>query len=603
MRVVLIFMSFLALGYGSLEAVEYTTAHPLSTVITTPVKECGKFPQLPVPMLAWVGDMPIIYANGSAETTSPGSIFAKKNLSVKLYRQDSLVSQVEDYLSCKTPFLRLTNGMAVMAMDVLNADAHTKPRPFYLYTWSEGGDVLVGRGSIKEPKDICNTDGSLQVYSPHVEYLATIARLAGCRIPVEKIHWVKDMIEETKTSMYPARALREDATIQWVFAISPDANDLTYSKKTPGIGDGGEGSVQGAHVILSTKSCTTCIPDLLYVRNDWYESSKENQEIVSKLVHGLLLAQQETVKLMAEKQPKKVYDQWISVSAKMLLGSSDLIPQTEAMWNDARFARWEGNVKFFTDNANPRNLATLVREASEAFGPTGLKLIAKSVSLTPVVLDYPRLSEGLDMSGVEAPRFNREAIEQVVRERAQVGSLDQDRLFYFNVWFKPNQTVFPPDLYYEKFDQMIEFMSTFGGAIYTIEAYADTQKYLLLKCGTVTNASGEKKLDVACKSGTGSPELLARMKQAGKNDTLLRAKALKDSVIVYAKAKGVTLNAEQIEIVGHGFMKPHIPGCKYDKDGDITVSCYPSSQEEWNAMRYAQFSVISTESDVYQAAK
>ena len=202
MRVVLIFMSFLALGYGSLEAVEYTTAHPLSTVITTPVKECGKFTQLPVPMLAWVGDMPIIYANGNTETTSSGSIFAKKNLSVKLYRQDSLVSQVEDYLSCKTPFLRLTNGMAVMAMDVLNADAHTKPRPFYLYTWSEGGDVLVGRGSIKEPKDICNTDGSLQVYSPHVEYLATIARLAGCRIPVEKIHWVKDMIEEKVKRFY-----------------------------------------------------------------------------------------------------------------------------------------------------------------------------------------------------------------------------------------------------------------------------------------------------------------------------------------------------------------------------------------------------------------
>ena len=52
--------------------------------------------------------MPTIHANGDTEVTSPGSLFAKQNLSVKLYREDRLATQVEDFLSCKTPFLRGT---------------------------------------------------------------------------------------------------------------------------------------------------------------------------------------------------------------------------------------------------------------------------------------------------------------------------------------------------------------------------------------------------------------------------------------------------------------------------------------------------------------
>src|SRR6202022_490612 len=66
----------LALAAGQADAVEYTTAHPLASAITTPVKDCAKFTQLPVPIIAWGGDMPTIFANGSTETTSPGSLFA-----------------------------------------------------------------------------------------------------------------------------------------------------------------------------------------------------------------------------------------------------------------------------------------------------------------------------------------------------------------------------------------------------------------------------------------------------------------------------------------------------------------------------------------------
>ena len=115
-------------------AVEYVTAHPLASVVATPVMDCGKFSQLPVPVIAWGGDMPTIYANGSSETTVPGSLFANSGLSLKLYREDSWPKQIDAFLSCKTPFLRGTLGMIAQASDVLNADPRTKPVIIYQLT-------------------------------------------------------------------------------------------------------------------------------------------------------------------------------------------------------------------------------------------------------------------------------------------------------------------------------------------------------------------------------------------------------------------------------------------------------------------------------------
>lgn len=577
------------------EAIEYTTVHPLSSVITVQVKDCGTFTELPVSMLAWVGDMATIAANGSTETTSPGSIFAKQGLSVRLYRQDSLVKQLEDFVSCKTPFLRVTNGMMVMGGDVYSSDPRGRimPVPVYKLTDSNKGDVVIGRASIKNPKDMCDTDGSLQAYGPHVDYMATIFRSVGCRIPVDRIHWVKDMIEDTKDSMYPARALREDSNIQWVFVISPDAADLTN-------GEGGELSVDGAHKLFSTETCDTCIADLYYVRRDWYESNKET---VSRFVHALLLAQEYSAKLMAGKQPKVEYDKWITASAKMLLGSGDLTANAEAMWGDARFVGWNGNVQFFTDVNYPRNFAAMTKEASEAFGPTGLKLITKPVSLTPAALNYAKLKEGLEHTTFEAPRYDKEVVQKVIRAREEQGTLSDDRLFSFDVRFNPNETTFDPKSYGDKFDEMIRLMTTMGGAIYTIEAHADTQEYILRKCGTVIDVTGRKRLDMNCKSGAGTPAMLAKIKQTAKDGTLARAIAVRDALSAYAGGKGVTLNMDRVEVVGHGLMKPNVSGCKYDKDGDLTAACYPASQEEWNAMRHAEFSVISTESPAFQALR
>lgn len=570
----------LLLAASRADAVEYTTAHPLSSAITTPVKDCAKFSQLPVPIIAWGGDMPTIYANGNTEATSPGSPFAKKNLSVKLYREDRLAKQIEDFLSCKTPFLRGTLGMIAQASDVLNADPRTKPVVIYQLTWSEGGDVLVVKDGIKEPKDVAGKKIVLQAYGPHVDYLTTVLKSAGISLSDVTIQWVKDITAADKASVDPAKAFREDPSVQAAFVISPDANALTSGGK---IGTGSEDSVKGAHVLLSTKTASRIIADVYVVRRDWFDA---NQDTVFAFVHALMLAQEASAKLISDKQPKKAYDEFIKASAKMLLGSADSTADAEGLWGDARFVGWKGNVQFLADDSFPRNLAKLSAEASEAL--ITLKLIAKPVSLTAGALDYAKLSEGIaDTSGIEASRFSKDAVEKLVRERQQADKMAEGRLFSFEIRFQPNQQAFTADLYGTEFNRVIGLVSTYGGALLTIEGHADTLEYLKRK------------------QAGGTAEELSRMKQGAKNLTLQRANAVRDALLAHAKQKGVTLDPNQFATVGNGFMKPNVPGCVFDKEGDITAKCAPRTKDEWDAMRRVVFSVVSVEAEAgsFQALK
>ncbi len=590
-----------ALSQTPAHAVDYVAAPPLSQVIKTPVQACGSFRELPVPMIAWGGDMATIYANGNTEKTAQGSIFQKEGLSVHLYRQDRFVTQVEDYLSCKTPFLRGTLGMVAMASDVLNADPRTRPVAIYQETWSEGGDVLVVRDYIKVPKDLCGKTVAMQAYGPHPDLLTTVLKDAGCPGQVT-IKWVRDITEvpKDKNSTYPAKVFREDKSIDAVFVISPDVDGLTKGK--------GEGVVKGAWAMFSTKTPSRVIADLYFVRQDFYDANQ--QTTVPNFVHGLMLAQEASAKLLAEKDKRKdEAGKWLKASAGMLLDAPDDLDAAAGMYGDARFVGWKGNVSFFTDDNYPRNFAKLTAEVGVAFGPAGLKLVSKPVSFVSAALDYAKLSVGIaDKEGVEVSRFNKQAVEAIIRDRQQKDTLDEGKLFSFAVQFKANKKEVDPALYLQEFDKVVELTATYGGALLTIEGNSDTQEYLVRKCGviTVTDPNGQprKKLDPKCASGTGTPDVLSKIKQTANNLTLERAYAVRDALISYAKNKGVTLDPNQFAAVGNGFKKPNIPGCR-PSGGDVGPDCLPPTQEAWNAMRRVEFSVVSVEaeSETFQSLK
>ncbi len=138
--------------------------------------------------------------------------------------------------------------------------------------------------------------------------------------------------------------------------------------------------------------------------------------------------------------------------------------------------------------------------------------------------------------------------------------------------FEPNQQNFPETLYQDAFQKVVEFASTYGGALVTIEGHSDPLGYLRKK------NSGE------------SPLLLGHIKQSAKNLSLSRSVAVRNSLVNYALSHGVTLNQNQFAVVGQGIAKPKSGICSSDPCAPVT------DKERLDSMRI-EFHILQLETE------
>ncbi len=539
---------------------KFIEAPPLTQVAKGAVTACPAHDVLPLPVITWGGDIATIHANGSQIDTARNSLFAKSNLKVRIAREDVLSRQLENYLACRSPFLRGTMGMLGQVAEVTDRDPRTKMVVIYQLTWSAGGDALVVKGGIKQPQDLRGKTIALQAYGPHIDYLAKVLRDSGLTFKDVTIRWVKDLTGSQDTP----RAALSQAGIDAAMVIIPDALALTSGGK---VGSGAEDSVKGARILLSTKTANRIISDVYAVRSDFLQAHRAR---VETLVRTLMLAEEDLVAVFKKKGGAE-YKTMIGGAAKFLLDSADAVQDTEAMYGDASFAGWRGNVAFFGDANNPRGFAALGREIDEGLIAAGLR--SKATEYAHARWDYNTLKAGLsNTAGVEAPRFDAPALSQVVASRAQTDRLAEGQLFNFSVRFKPNQTTFAAAEYARDFDRAINLASTYGGAVITVEGHADPLSY-------VNNKT------------KGEPELvLGRIRQSAKNLSLTRANAVRESVIEYAKQKGVRLDPSQLTVVGHGIDRPASGMCGADP-------CAPKTEAQWLSNMRVEFRIIQVEAE------
>ena len=543
-----------------LAAAKFVDAPPLTRVAKSAVAACPAHDVLPLPLITWGGDIATIYANGNQVETARNSLFARSNLKVRLAREDVLSRQLDNYLACRSPFLRGTMGMLGQVAEVTDRDPRTKMVVIYQLTWSAGGDALVVKGNLRQPQELRGKNIALQAYGPHVDYLAKVLRDAGMSLKDVKLRWVKDL---TGTQESPRTAFAQ-ADIDAAMVIIPDALALTSGGK---VGTGAEDSVKGARILLSTKTANRIISDVYAVRSDFFQAHRPR---IESLVRTLMLAEEQLAALVKKKGTPE-YRAMISAAAKLLLDSADAVQDTEGMYADANFAGWRGNVAFFGDPKNPRRFDALGAEIDEALVAAGLR--TKPATYAHARWDYNALKAGLaNTAGVEAPRFDAPAVSQVVTRRAQKDQLGEGQLFNFAVQFKPNQNSFSAGQYGKEFDRAINLAATYGGAVITVEGHADPLAYVR------TKKQGETEL------------VLSRIRQSAKNLSLTRANAVRDSVVEYAKQKGVRLDPSQFAVVGHGIDRPRNGMCGTDP-------CAPATEAQWLANMRVEFRIIQVEAE------
>lgn len=541
---------------------QFVDSPPLVDVIPAQVGELKKSDTIVLPLITWGGDIATILANGNSVKTLGDSVFGRGKLKFTLTRMDDFKRQVEAYMRGETPYLRGTMGMINMAAEALSRDPRTKPVVIYQLTWSAGGDCLVVKEEIKSVKDLKGKTIALQAYGPHVDYLGTVLKDAGLSTADVKIRWTKDL---TGTERTPAEAFSKE-NVDAAFVIIPDGLMLTSQGKE---GSGAEGSVKGARILMSTKTANRIIADVYAVRSDYLEAHRDQ---VRQFVHGLMLAEQELASLFRDQKKRlQEFKAMIGASAKILLDSEKATADAEALYADCKYVGFAGNVQFFGDPNWPRNMENLTRRIQATL--VSLGLLKKSIGLAHAKWDYNQLREGLTgVEQVRVPVFKAEEVAKVVEKRRAAGKLEEGELFSFEIFFKPNQNTFTPEMYKDEFNKVVDLASTYGGAVIIVEGHSDPMGYLRKK------KQNEQEV------------VLKRIKQAAKNLSLTRATAVRDNIMEYAKTKGVSLDPSQFTVLGHGISQPKTGMCGEDP-------CPPNTKEEWESNMRVAFRLIQVEAE------
>ena len=542
------------------------------------VQDVVKSDNYKVPFITWGGDLATLQANGGFKTGA-GSVFSKQGLKLDLVNGDNFIDQVKNYMTGKTPFLRGTHRMIGQASEVLGADSRTKPVIIMQLSWS-AGDHIVARSGLKTLNDLKGKGRKIKIAcqqgGPHVGLLYDALSTAQIDISEVEIVWVKDISGPDG----PAEAFRKDNSIDACCVITPDVFGLTGGIETKG--SGAEGTVKGAHVLVSTQQMSRSIADVYAVRSDFYQA---NREVVEKFVAGYLKGAVDLVKMRGEFESSKRmgsdYKKALLLAQRAF--GEDVIPSLEVdahgLLLDCSFVGLPGQISFFEDRGNLNGFDGKTKAALDMAVKWGY--VDNRRGFTPSDLDYKKLAQ---MAGItyERPkvteRFNAENLSFFPDD-----NLDENTIVSFTIKFRANQKVFSSDEYGAEFERAVQTASTFGNAAVVVTGHSDPTQTLvtLIRAGMKKNlirrtgSKGKykyffkgKELKLtetaavinAIKEGAfdgGELNPRATM-QAALNLSLARAQAVTKALKTFAGKKGVNLDLSQIQSVGAGIMEPVI---------------------------------------------
>jgi len=362
--------------------IDYLPLTPLKNQVSARVESVQTGRQT-LPLISWGGDVATIYADMEG-------IFAQNGFNFELKMENDFSKQVEACISGETPYVRGTMGMITIAAEAMQRKGLDLV-PIYQLTWSVGGDAMVVREHIKNPKDLKGQTIALQLYGPHMDYVANILSNAGVPLSSVTFKWLKELTiptEDDGTIVDPYSAFLSDDSIDATMCISPDANALTSGGA---VGDGSEGSVVGAKILLSTKTASRIICDVYAVRKDYLDSHRSQ---VQKFVHALMEGQERLQDLIKNKTNQQAkFNQVLSKSADLLLGAPQATEDVKGMITDCEFVGYDGNVKLFTGQGTKRTLKTISSEIQKSF--QAMRLISSPITISTANWDYATLAQGL----------------------------------------------------------------------------------------------------------------------------------------------------------------------------------------------------------------
>jgi NitT/TauT family transport system substrate-binding protein len=269
----------------------------------------------------WAGWAPIILANNGFKAGKVWKGPNGKDFKVELTLIDDPVAMRDAYAAGNVHIGWGTLDMVPLFMEALRKDSRVMPRVYQQVDWSNGGDGIVVRDSIKSVANLRGKTIVLAQNSPS-HFFALNALISGGVQPSEV------NFKFTQDAFQAAAAFNADKKMAGVVTWAPDIYNLA--------------KVKGNRMLVNTGTANKLIADVWFARADF---AKDNPDIIEGLVRGIFDGM-EALKDPANK----------ATAAKLMAGGYS-IPESDAlsMQGDAHSTNWAENQEFFLNQNNPTN--------------------------------------------------------------------------------------------------------------------------------------------------------------------------------------------------------------------------------------------------------
>ena len=267
----------------------------------------------------WAGWSPIIYANNGFK---PGKLWKTpggKDFKVELVLIDDPIAMRDAYAAGNLHVGWATLDMLPLFLEGLRRDSRVMPRVYQQVDWSNGGDGIVVRDTIKTMADLRGKTIVLAQNSPSHFFILNALINAGVQPAEVDFKFTQDAFQA-------AAAFNADKNLAGCVSWAPDIYNLEKAK--------------GNRMLVTTSTANKLIADVWFARADF---AKDNPDIMEGIVRGIFDAM---VDLKAQDAKTKV--------AK-LMAAGYSIPETDAlgMLGDAHSTNYAENRDFFLNQNNP----------------------------------------------------------------------------------------------------------------------------------------------------------------------------------------------------------------------------------------------------------
>lgn len=394
----------------------------------------------------WAGWAPIFYANNGTEPNTDSLFYKKYGFKLAIKIIDSPAASIQAFASGDIHATAWTLDMIPLFYEQLKQDSRALPRAFLQVDWSNGGDGLVVRDSIKSIADLKGKTVALAQHSPSHYLLLNLLINAGLQPSDVNLKFTEDAFQA-------AAAFNADKSIAGCVSWAPDIYKLS--------------EVKGNKLLVSTATANKLIADVMFARADFV---RDNPKVIDGLVRGFF----DGIEALRDEGNRQ--------KAAGFMGKAYGLPAEEAaaMMADAHSTNYAENRDFFLNANNPTNF--------ERYWETASTLYLKLGSISSAV----RFDQIADFSFIKAlssvepyassrdeytVTFTPKGVSAIQAEQSEILTNVQRIHFYPNsadlMHRKPDGSLYDPNAT-KMVEEVGKLIGQFGAARVTIVGFTDS---------------------------------------------------------------------------------------------------------------------------------